>query len=191
VTESIASYGEYFRRFLAVSSYLRSHGRLADIDEARAFIQGLDSALRQRIIARLAIIFPHHYPDDPYALRDIDEAARWLLRTSPAAPAISVNPVPIPAPIPAPLSSTPPIVDVKPQTTQELADHKVEPVRTFTEQPQSCQVPPTPIFAPSPLVVAPAVSSVLPLLPQAPNDKSTLHITQLERELFALRLARG
>src|SRR5882762_7098354 len=152
-TESIANYGEYFRRFLAVSSYLRSHERLADIDEARAFIQGLDSALRQRITARLAVLFPYHYPDDPHTLHDIDEAARWLLRTSPAAPAISASPVPIPAPIPtsipasipAPLSSATPAVDVKPEPTEEL----VKLAHIFADILRSREESSVPIGSPS------------------------------------------
>src|SRR5882762_2920057 len=189
-TESIANYGEYFRRFLAVSSYLRSHGRLADIDEARAFTKGLSSALQQSVTARLAIIFPHHYPDDPYALRDIDEAARWILRTSSVTPAVSA-PVPTPAPIPALLSPATPENDVKPPSTQELADRKPGFTHTLARTPQLRQIFPGPVFAPSPLVTAPAVSFVPPLQRQASDDKSTARIAQLERELFALRLARG
>jgi len=184
-TESIANYGEYFRRFLTISSYLRSHGRLADIDEARAFAKGLGSALQQSVTARLAIIFPHHYPDDPYALRDINEAARWILRTSSVTPAVSA-PVPTPAPIPAPLSTTAPEINVKLPSTQELADRKPEFVRTLARTPQLCQVSPSPVFAPSPLITAPTVSFVPPLQCQASDNKSTAHIAQLEHELFAL-----
>ena len=77
--------------------------------------------------------------------------------------------------------------------TQDLADCKLELTCTPTETSQSCQVPlaPTAVFVPSPLVVAPIISSVPPLLHQAHGDKPAMRTSQLECELFELRLTQG
>jgi len=76
---SAADLAEYYRAFFTITQYLRSRGRLSEAEQSRAFIRGFQSQLWSRIARRLEIVNPLHNPDDPHALANIHEAAKYVL----------------------------------------------------------------------------------------------------------------
>src|SRR5215475_9498834 len=55
---------------------------MSELDQSRMFVQGFQPELWNTIKNRLAIKFPDHYPDDPYPLADINDAAKFVLHGS-------------------------------------------------------------------------------------------------------------
>jgi hypothetical protein len=98
--------GEYYRRFLLISRYLISKGRLAVQEQSRFFFRGMQGQLEARVRQRLQQKFIDHFPDDPYELADIYDAASYVLMGSAStgtpgvtgAPASSPSTLPSPAP---------------------------------------------------------------------------------------------
>jgi len=76
---TLGDFGDYYRRFLAVTAYLRSKNRLSQEDQCRKFLDGLHPELRGRVLQRLQLLLPAHYPDDPYALSEVEAASRFVL----------------------------------------------------------------------------------------------------------------
>ena len=58
--------GEYFRKFLRVSSYLMKKKRLAETTRDRMFLEGFPPSIADRIRRRLEIKQPDIHPDDVY-----------------------------------------------------------------------------------------------------------------------------
>src|SRR6266849_2817356 len=77
--QSRADLGEYYRRFLLISQYLIGQGCLSPQEQSRFFFRGFQPHLEQRIRQRLQQKFIDHFPDDPYVLSDILEAADFML----------------------------------------------------------------------------------------------------------------
>ena len=76
--------GTYFRAFYTITQFLRNRQRLSEAEQSRAFVRGFQPDLWSRILRRLELKTPDHYPDDPYPLNDIHEAAKFVLHgTSP------------------------------------------------------------------------------------------------------------
>ena len=71
--------GEYHRRFLLISRYLISKNRLATQEQSRSFFRGLGAQLEGKVRLRLELKLIDHYPDDPYTLADVYEAAHYVL----------------------------------------------------------------------------------------------------------------
>ena len=74
-----ADLGEYHRRFLLISRYLISKNRLATQEQSRSFFRGLGPQLEGKVRQRLQQKLIDHFPDDPYPLSDIYEAAHYVL----------------------------------------------------------------------------------------------------------------
>ena len=72
-------YVKYYHQFLTITQFLRAKSRLSKTEQSRAFVHGFPASLWLRIRQRLELKMPDHYPDDPYALSDIDEAAKFVL----------------------------------------------------------------------------------------------------------------
>jgi hypothetical protein len=89
---TVADLGEYNRLFLLISRYLISKGRISAIEQPKLFLMGFQQCLEAQIRQRLQAKFINHIPDDPYALADIYNAATFILQTTAAMPATSVNP---------------------------------------------------------------------------------------------------
>jgi hypothetical protein len=84
--------GMYYRSFFNITHFLHTKNRISEAEQSRAFVRGFQPALWTHIARRLELKHPDHYPDDPYPLDDMHEAARFVLAgtsTSPnqAAPA--------------------------------------------------------------------------------------------------------
>ena len=76
---SAADLGEYYRQFLLISHFLISKGRLSTQEQSRSFFRGFQPHFEARIRQRLQQKFIDHFPDDPYTLSDIYEAASYVL----------------------------------------------------------------------------------------------------------------
>ncbi|ETW79917.1 hypothetical protein HETIRDRAFT_322855 [Heterobasidion irregulare TC 32-1] len=76
---SLGDLGVYYRRFLAIALFLRQKNRISEVEEGHTFAQGFQTKLWVRILQRLQIKLPDHFPDDPYCLDDIYDAARFVL----------------------------------------------------------------------------------------------------------------
>jgi len=74
--------GLYFRSFYNITKFLHTKNRISAAEQSRAFIRGFQPGLWTRIARRLELKFPDHYPDDPYPLDDIHEAAKFVLAGS-------------------------------------------------------------------------------------------------------------
>ena len=81
---SLADLGDYYRHFYTITTFLRSKSRLSDAEQSRAFVRGFQPDLWARISQRLQLKLPDHFPDDPYTLDAIHEAARFVLHGTPA-----------------------------------------------------------------------------------------------------------
>jgi hypothetical protein len=88
---SLGDLGEYYRQFLAITTFLRSKSRLSTAEQSRAFVRGFPPELWRIISQRLQLKEPDHFPDDPYELSAIHEAARYVLHGTPSAPPTSAT----------------------------------------------------------------------------------------------------
>jgi len=96
---SLADLGEYFRQFYTITTFLKGKGRLSEAEQSRAFVRGFQPALWASISQRLQLKLPDHFPDDPYPLDTIHEAARFVLHGTPSqALALSATAVPFAVP---------------------------------------------------------------------------------------------
>ena len=110
--QSAAELGEYYRQYLLITRYLIAQGSISDIEQSRGFFRGLQLMLEVRIRERLQLKFINHFPDDPYPLSDIFEAADFILRSS-------VSPLASPRSQPHPLA-IPAISDPSPANSDEI-----------------------------------------------------------------------
>jgi hypothetical protein len=105
--QDLHALGEYYRAFYAITQFLRAKNRFSEPEQSRAFVRGFQPGQWAAIQNRLNIKFPDHYPDDPYPLEDINNAAKFVLYgTSPNSFHASSSAAP------AASSSTPAVVPV-------------------------------------------------------------------------------
>jgi len=76
---SLADLGDYYRQFLAITTFLKGKSRLSNDEQSRAFARGFSADLWRTISQRLQLKAPDHHPDDPYTLEAIHEAALYVL----------------------------------------------------------------------------------------------------------------
>ncbi|PCH43003.1 hypothetical protein WOLCODRAFT_153053 [Wolfiporia cocos MD-104 SS10] len=119
----IANLAGYHRDFLTITTFLISKNRISAAEQGRAFARGFQPALWARILQRLELKDPDHYPDDPYVVDEIHCAATFVLHgtqagTSPAATSS--------APATATDGTT-----VKVETIQSLIDAFTKTMQTF------------------------------------------------------------
>jgi hypothetical protein len=92
---SLGDLGDYYRQFYTITTFLRSKQRLSAAEQSRAFVRGFQPDLWSRISQRLQLKLPDHFPDDPYDLVEIHEAAQFVLHGTPSTLLTPPNP-PIP-----------------------------------------------------------------------------------------------
>ncbi|KAI9059923.1 hypothetical protein FKP32DRAFT_1579022 [Trametes sanguinea] len=69
-----------------MTSYLMKHKRLSESEQSRLFVRGIAPPLWDQVSQRLQLKLPDHYPDDPYKLEQVYDAAKFVLHgTLPAA----------------------------------------------------------------------------------------------------------
>lgn len=85
--------GAYYRQFTKIANFLIGKHRISDTESQRAFLRGFVGAFRQRILNRLGIKNVNHHPDDPYTVKDVYEAADFVLTGAEAAQPSAAMPV--------------------------------------------------------------------------------------------------
>ena len=76
---SLADLGRYHREFMAITTFLIAKNRISPAKQSRAFACGFPPELWNRVAHRLQLKLPDHFPDDPYTLEEIHDAARFVL----------------------------------------------------------------------------------------------------------------
>jgi hypothetical protein len=71
--------GSYHQSFFTITHYLCLKNCISDAEQSKAFLRGFQSSVLARIEHRLELKFPDHYPDDPYPLTDVHNAAKFVL----------------------------------------------------------------------------------------------------------------
>jgi hypothetical protein len=111
---NVNNLGLYFRAFYNITKFLHTKNRILEAKQSRAFVQGFQPGLWTRITRRLELKFPNHYPDDPYPLDDIHEAAKFMLAGSNTSHSTSLQSSQTPT-----SNSVPTISTLAPQIKQE------------------------------------------------------------------------
>ena len=65
--------------FIAITTFLIPKNQISTTEQSCAFIRGFLPELWSKVSHRLQLKFPDHFPDDPYTLKQIHEAARFVL----------------------------------------------------------------------------------------------------------------
>jgi hypothetical protein len=105
---SLNELSEYHLRFQAVTSYLLEKKLIGKIEQFNAFVRSFSPAFWKDISRRLQVKHPDHYPDLPYKISDVYEAARFVLHGLPTgSSAIPIPAFPSQQPSPSSTSYTP------------------------------------------------------------------------------------
>ena len=118
---SLADLGDYYRQFLAITTFLRNKSRLSEAEQSRAFARGFQSEMWTRVSQRLQLKLPDHFPDDPYSLEAIHEAARYVLHGTQSTLLTIV-------------SSTAAVTTTSPTAPSPSAEVKTEDIATILEK---------------------------------------------------------
>ncbi|KZT11276.1 uncharacterized protein LAESUDRAFT_754936 [Laetiporus sulphureus 93-53] len=121
--KTIAKLGNYHREFLAITSFLIGKNCISESEHNRAFIRGFPPESWSRISQRLQLKQPDHYPDDPYSVNNVYEAAKFVLHGTSAGPT-TIKPT-----ITTSTSSAPAI---KSEDISLLIENLVKSVQTLT-----------------------------------------------------------
>jgi hypothetical protein len=74
--------GNYYRKYLAITTFLCSKNRLSETERCRKFVLGFQDELWEKIKKRLELKHPDQHPDDPYTLINIEAAAKYVLHSA-------------------------------------------------------------------------------------------------------------
>ena len=88
---TLGDFGDYLRQFIAITTFLRHQKRLSDIEEGQHFMRGFSPDFFNRVLQRLWLKLPDHLPDDPYCLKDISDAAQFILYGTATSVSITTN----------------------------------------------------------------------------------------------------
>ena len=76
---SLADLGKYHRDFVSITTFLIAKNCLTAPEQSCTFTHAFPSELWSQVSYRLELKFPDHFPDDPYTLEQIHNAARFVL----------------------------------------------------------------------------------------------------------------
>ena len=76
---NVVELSSYYRDFYTMTTYLIAQGRCSKSEQSRLFVRGIAEPLWERIQKRLELKDPDHYPDDPYDVDKVYEAATFIL----------------------------------------------------------------------------------------------------------------
>jgi hypothetical protein len=79
---SLDDLGDYHRKFFAITGFIKGKSRISDNEINRSFVRGFTPDLWDKVKARLQLKSPDHYPDDPWDVKDVYEAAKFVLHGS-------------------------------------------------------------------------------------------------------------
>ncbi|KJA14554.1 hypothetical protein HYPSUDRAFT_108447, partial [Hypholoma sublateritium FD-334 SS-4] len=72
-------FGEYYRSFLTITTFLKSKNRISDQECSSKFLEGLHYRFRAELGDYLRIKEPSHHIDDPWALTTLYKSALFVL----------------------------------------------------------------------------------------------------------------
>ena len=72
-------FGAYYRAFNTISRFLIDKSKLTNREVSALFIRGFDFSFRTQVRAQLRAENPTHHTDDPYTLKQISDAALFVL----------------------------------------------------------------------------------------------------------------
>ena len=76
---SLDDLGKYYRAFRTITQFLREKARISEAEQSRAFARGFQPELWDRVVRRLELKFPDHFPDEHYPFGQIHAAAQFVL----------------------------------------------------------------------------------------------------------------
>ena len=71
---------DYHLQFIAITTWLISKVQLGNLEQQRAYIQAFQPSLLNAIINRLQLKNPDHHPNGPHKVKEVYEAARFVLQ---------------------------------------------------------------------------------------------------------------
>ena len=71
---------DYHLQFLAITRWLISKGHLAELEQQRAYVMAFQPQFLTLVMNRLAIKKADHHPNIPYQIKDVYEAACFILQ---------------------------------------------------------------------------------------------------------------
>jgi hypothetical protein len=105
--------GDFHLQFRTISKYLIDKSRMLQAEQMRAFLRTLQPKFENQVRQRLQITKLKHNPQDPYALKDLYEAAGYcLLGSAPAGSMDMIRSDTLLAPLP--------LVDIKTELQSEV-----------------------------------------------------------------------
>jgi len=106
---SLNELSEYHLRFQAVTSYLLKKKLIGEVEQFNAFVRSFSLAFWTDISRRLQVKHSDHYPDLPYKISEVYDAAHFVLHDLPTgSSAIPIPAFPSQQPSPSSVSYTPP-----------------------------------------------------------------------------------
>jgi len=118
---------EYHREFSATAQYLISKHRMTGREASVMYMSAFPSEIRPDITTRLTIKCPDVRPDDGYDLKEMNNAAQFVISSRPAI-ALLADTTPrtaAPAPVHTPAALPPPPIAPVAQTAQTFAQRPV------------------------------------------------------------------
>ena len=74
--------GNYHRKFLVISGFLKSKNRMSEKEVKRAFVHRFPMDFWNHVLAHLQIKKPDSHPDDPWDVEDVYSATEFILHGS-------------------------------------------------------------------------------------------------------------
>jgi hypothetical protein len=77
--ETSAQFGEYYRAFSKIASFLTAKKRITEREVSNTFLKGLEYSFRVQVRNQLRAENPTHHTDDPWTLGEISKVALFVL----------------------------------------------------------------------------------------------------------------
>ena len=85
---------EYHLHFLSITSWLIEKQQLGTLEQQRGYLRAFQPRLLGAINNRLQMKFPDHHPNIPHTVKEVYEAARFILQSAATAPQNYFAPLP-------------------------------------------------------------------------------------------------
>jgi hypothetical protein len=180
---------DFHLRFHMITSWLVDKKHLSDLEQRRAYIQAFPMRLLSLIDDRLQIKFPDLHPNIPYPIRDVYDAAQYILHKPTSRMRTYFSPVPAP-PATSPYVSATSDTPIKSENLQtifgDLSRTLTGVLSQNSQETERASVKPNmrnPISLPAPELRHATDNLSFYATESALDDR----ISQIEAELYALR----
>jgi hypothetical protein len=85
---------DYHLKFLSITSWLIEKQQLGTLEQQRGYLRAFQQRLLGAVNNRLQTKFPDHHPNIPHTVKDVYEAARFILQSASTAPQNYFAPTP-------------------------------------------------------------------------------------------------